>query len=108
MRHLRDGALAPADVLDPIGDDTHGGTCLFAGSTRADEVAGATLIALDYQADARLADKEIARVVAEAEDRFGVAAAALHRIGRVPVGQASVIVAASALIGAPRSTPAAI
>ena len=96
MRHLRDGALAPADVLDPIGDDTHGGTCLFAGSTRADEVAGATLIGLHYQADTRLADKEIARVVAEAEDRFGVAAAALHRIGRVPVGEASVIVAASA------------
>lgn len=96
MRHLRDGALAPADVLDPIGGDAHGGTCLFAGSTRADEVGGAALVALHYEADSALADTEIARVVAEAEDRFGVSAAAVHRIGRVPVGEASVMVAASA------------
>lgn len=95
MRHLREEPLDPAEVLATIRDERHGGSCLFSGSTRADEAAGKALVALDYQADVPLAEKELARVIAEAEARFGVAGTAVHRLGRVPVGELSVIVAAS-------------
>ena len=95
MSHLRDRPLLPEDVLDAVGGARHGGTCLFAGSTRSGETAAAPLVALHYEADVPLAETEIARVIVEAEERFGVAAAAVHRLGRVPVGEASVLVAAS-------------
>ena len=95
MSHLREGALDPAELLAAVGADAHGGACLFTGTTRAQEGPAGPLVALDYEADPGLADREIGRVIAEARERFGVFAAAAHRLGRVPVGEASVLVAAS-------------
>lgn len=95
MTHLRQEPLDPAEVIEALGDDGHGGTCLFTGSTRAEQSAGGSVVALHYEADVALAEKEIARVVSEAEQRFAVTAAALHRLGRVAAGEASVIVGAS-------------
>jgi molybdopterin synthase catalytic subunit len=52
---------------------------------------------LDYEAYAEMAERQIAEIVAAAIERHGLcAAAAEHRIGRVPLGEPSVIVAASA------------
>jgi molybdopterin synthase catalytic subunit len=52
---------------------------------------------LEYEAYAEMAQPELERIAAEAVERHGLCAAAVeHRIGEVALGEASVIVAASA------------
>ena len=52
---------------------------------------------LEYEAYREMAEERIAAIVAEAVERHGLeAAAAEHRVGAVPLGEASVAVAASA------------
>ncbi len=52
---------------------------------------------LDYEAYREMAEERIAAILAECAERHGLEAiAAEHRIGAVPLGEASVIVAASA------------
>ena len=78
-------ALAAA-VRDPRA----GAVVTFSGVTR--EVGH-----LDYEAYAEMAAEQIEAIVAAAIERHGLcAAAAEHRVGRVPRSEASVIVAASA------------
>jgi molybdopterin synthase catalytic subunit len=51
---------------------------------------------LEYEAYREMAQERIATIVSEAIERHGLeAAAAEHRIGTVPLGEASVVVAAS-------------
>jgi MoaE-MoaD fusion protein len=78
-------ALAAA-VRDPRA----GAVVTFSGVTREVEF-------LDYEAYAEMAAEQIEAIVAAAIDRHGLCkAAAEHRIGRVPLSEPSVIVAASA------------
>jgi MoaE-MoaD fusion protein len=78
-------ALAAA-VRDPRA----GAVVTFSGVTRDVEH-------LDYEAYAEMAAEQIEAIVAAAIERHGLtAAAAEHRVGRVPRSEASVIVAASA------------
>jgi molybdopterin synthase catalytic subunit len=52
---------------------------------------------LDYEAYAEMAEKEMARIVDHAIATHGLcAAAAEHRVGEVPLSEASVLVAVSA------------
>jgi molybdopterin synthase catalytic subunit len=52
---------------------------------------------LEYEAYREMAEERIAAIVGEAIERHGLeAAAAEHRLGTVPLGEASVVVAASA------------
>lgn len=52
---------------------------------------------LDYEAYAEMAEERIAAILAECAERHGLEAiAAEHRVGSVPLGEASVIVAVSA------------
>jgi molybdopterin synthase catalytic subunit len=73
-----------------VRDPRAGAVVTFAGTTRDVEF-------LDYEAYAEMAAPLIAEIVATAIERHGLcAAAARHRIGNVPLSEASVIVAASA------------
>ena len=73
-----------------VRDPRAGAVVTFSGATR--DVAF-----LDYEAYAEMALAEMERIVASVAQRHGLcAAAAEHRTGRVPLGEASVIVAASA------------
>jgi molybdopterin synthase catalytic subunit len=73
-----------------VRDPRAGAVVTFSGTTRDVDF-------LDYEAYAEMALVELERIVRAAADRHGLcAAAAEHRIGRVALGEASVIVAASA------------
>jgi molybdopterin synthase catalytic subunit len=73
-----------------VHDPRAGAIVTFSGVTR-------DVPHLDYEAYAEMAGAEIERIVAAAVERHGLcAAAAEHRVGRVPLGEASVVVAASA------------
>ncbi|HEV7750808.1 MAG TPA: molybdenum cofactor biosynthesis protein MoaE [Baekduia sp.] len=85
-----DGPLSVEAVAARVADPRAGAVVTFSGTTR--DVAF-----LDYEAYAEMAAEQIERIVAEAVQRHGLcAAAADHRVGRVPLGEASVVVAASA------------
>jgi MoaE-MoaD fusion protein len=85
-----DGPLSVEAVAARVADPRAGAVVTFSGTTR--DVAF-----LDYEAYAEMAAEQIDRIVAEAVQRHGLcAAAADHRVGRVALGEASVVVAASA------------
>jgi molybdopterin synthase catalytic subunit len=73
-----------------------GGTALFVGTTRSPS-QGHVVEELEYEAYDELAVGELERVAAAAVQRHGLGAVYLaHRVGVVPIGEPSVIVAASA------------
>jgi molybdopterin synthase catalytic subunit len=73
-----------------VRDPRAGAIVTFSGNTRDVDF-------LDYEAYAEMAVAELERIVREVASRHGLcAAAAEHRLGRVGLGEASVIVAASA------------
>ncbi|HMM48121.1 MAG TPA: molybdenum cofactor biosynthesis protein MoaE [Miltoncostaeaceae bacterium] len=82
-------------VRRAVDDPEHGGQALFVGITRR-EGEGRAVEALEYDAYEDLALAELERIAAEAGARHGARVAIVHRIGRVAVGEASVVVAASA------------
>jgi MoaE-MoaD fusion protein len=85
-----DGPLSLEAVAARVQDPRAGAVVTFSGTTR--DVAF-----LDYEAYVEMAAARIDAIVAEAIERHGLCrAAADHRYGRVPLGEASVVVAASA------------
>jgi MoaE-MoaD fusion protein len=92
VAHVRvtDEPLSVEALARRVSRRSAGAIVTFQGTTRdVDE--------LEYEAYREMAEERIAAIVTEAIDRHGLeAAAAEHRLGSVPVGEASVLVAASA------------
>jgi len=73
-----------------VGDPGAGAIVTFQGVTRA-------VASLDYEAYREMAEERIAAILGECVERHGlIAAAAEHRVGRVPLGEPGVVVAVSA------------
>jgi len=82
--------------LAAVGDPAAGGTTLFVGTTR-NENEGRVVERLEYEAYEAMAIEEMRRIGEEIARQWQVVAVAMvHRVGVVPVGQASVAVAVSA------------
>jgi molybdopterin synthase catalytic subunit len=92
---LRETELDPAEVLAAVDDPAAGGVNLFVGAVR-DHDGGEQVDHLDYTAHPSALDRmrEVAEGVA-AEFEV-IALAAVHRTGQLHVGDAAVLVAASA------------
>ena len=87
---ISDQPLSVDRLLQAVKDPRAGAIVTFSGVTR--EVDH-----LDYEAYAEMAAQKIDEIVRQAIERHGLCkAAADHRIGRVALGEPSVIVAASA------------
>lgn len=87
---LREEPLSLDALVARVRDPRAGAVVTFAGVTR-------DVPSLDYEAYAEMALEQLRAVVAEAIERHGLcAAAAEHRIGTVPLSEASVLVAVSA------------
>ena len=88
--------LDTAALQRELRDDTCGGFAAFEGWVR-NHNEGHAVTRLEYEAFVELADKEGARIVAEARARFGVTrAACVHRIGALAIGDVAVWVGVSA------------
>ncbi|HZV72210.1 MAG TPA: molybdenum cofactor biosynthesis protein MoaE [Conexibacter sp.] len=87
---IADGPLSLDALVAYVRDPRAGAVVTFSGVTR--EVPS-----LEYEAYAEMALDQMRAIVAEAIERHGLcAAAAEHRVGTVPLSEASVIVAVSA------------
>ena len=78
-----------------VGGPHCGAVATFVGRVRADN-AGRTVLWLDYEAFAPLAVATFERIAIEAAERWPDATLAIaHRIGRLAIGDASVVVVAA-------------
>ncbi|MFQ5413476.1 MAG: molybdenum cofactor biosynthesis protein MoaE [Phycisphaerae bacterium] len=77
------------------GDPTLGGVCTFEGATRRDvDEHHGPLVRLEYEAYAGMALSELKRLADDAARRWPVGRlVVVHRIGAVPPGEASVVIA---------------
>ncbi|MEM7248983.1 MAG: molybdenum cofactor biosynthesis protein MoaE [Acidobacteriota bacterium] len=94
--------LLTEDVLDPVAltnwvrGPGHGAILTFEGTVR-NHSKGDAVTAIDYQAYPEMAVPEMTRIRVEVEERWpGTRLAIAHRIGRLEVGETSVIVACGA------------
>ena len=81
-----------ADVASPA----CGGTCVFLGTVRdGPDEHGVT--AIEYSAYEEMVEAELGRLLADARGRWPEARIAVrHRLGTIPVGEASIAIAAAA------------
>ena len=92
MTHLSTEPLDPARMLRAVGAPDRGGLALFVGTVR-DHHDGKGVLRLEYTAYPEMAEAECDRIIREAEERWPVRAVVAHRLGRLEVGEASVVVA---------------
>ncbi|HEU0193484.1 MAG TPA: molybdenum cofactor biosynthesis protein MoaE [Gaiellales bacterium] len=92
QREPLDLAVVVAEVESPAA----GAVATFTGTTR-EHSRGRAVIELEYDAYPEMAEAEMRRIAEAVAARHDVLAVAMaHRIGLVPIGQASVIIAVSA------------
>ena len=89
---LTEGELDPRALEQECRTDRDGAVVTFAGTTR-DHNDGAQVISLSYEAYTEMAQRVMCVLFEEAVKRFPITRARVaHRLGEVPVGEASVIV----------------
>jgi len=83
VRALEEGVTTSGD----------GGVVTFQGVVR-DNARGKQVRSLEYDAYTEMAERQMAQIAAEVEARWGDATVAMvHRIGRLEIGECSVVVA---------------
>jgi molybdopterin synthase catalytic subunit len=93
---LTDRPLDLAHLLAEASSPERGGTCAFLGTVRSGAEDG-DVVAIEYSAYREMAEAELGRIVAEVEGQWpGVKIAVRHRMGEVPVGEASIAIVAAA------------
>jgi molybdopterin synthase catalytic subunit len=92
---IRDEPLSVEEVLASLADDASGGMTLFVGTVR-DHDGGKDVTGLEYTAHPSAMSRlvEVCEHVAKSHDVNAVAA--VHRVGRLALGDAAVIVATAA------------
>jgi molybdopterin synthase catalytic subunit len=94
---LRSSALDVAAAVAAAGDAGGGAIAMFLGTTRQEtREDGRKLMGLEYEAYCEMAEAQMHRLAEEARRRWPICRLVmLHRIGRVDVGQPSVLIAVS-------------
>ncbi|MGB2874983.1 MAG: molybdenum cofactor biosynthesis protein MoaE [Gaiellaceae bacterium] len=83
-------------VVAEVADERAGGIATFAGTVRR-QSRGREVTHLEYEAYAEMAEEVMVKLAAELQARHDLCAVAIHhRVGRVEIGEASVVIAVSA------------
>ena len=92
---ITDDPIAPGALYDTVRADGDGAVVTFAGVVR-DHSNGKRTDHLVYEAYRPMAEQEMAKIGEEAASRWNIdGIAILHRVGRLEVGEISVLVAVS-------------
>ncbi len=93
---LQAGALSMEGLLEEVRGDDAGGVVTFTGTVR-DHSRGQAIDHLEYEAYEPMAEKEMRRIAAQVVERWPEARIAIaHRVGRLAIGDAAVMIAAAA------------
>lgn len=83
-------------VVDEVASDDAGAVATFVGTTRA-RSRGRAVVHLEYEAYEGMAEATMARLADELKARYELCEVAIHhRVGRVGIGETSVVIAVSA------------
>ena len=88
---LTEEILNPDDATRAVMTAQDGAYVLFVGVVR-DHSKGLNVTGLEYQVYKPLAEKQMARLVEQVRERWGLASAILHRFGPIPVGESAVVI----------------
>ncbi|HEY3181570.1 MAG TPA: molybdenum cofactor biosynthesis protein MoaE [Gaiellaceae bacterium] len=93
---LSEEPLSLERVVDEVRDERAGAIATFTGTTRV-ESRGRSVVHLDYEAYEGMAEGVMQEIAEELLARYDLCALAIHhRIGRVGIGDTSVVIAVSA------------
>ena len=93
---LQAGPLSMEGLLEEVRGDDAGGVVTFTGTVR-DHSRGQAIDHLEYEAYEPMAEKEMRRIAAQVVERWPEARIAIaHRVGRLAIGDAAVMIAAAA------------
>ena len=93
---LSDEPLSLDRVVDEVRDERAGAIATFSGTTRI-QSRGRTVEHLDYEAYEGMAEATMAEIADALHARYELCAIAIHhRVGRVGIGDTSVVIAVSA------------
>jgi MoaE-MoaD fusion protein len=93
---LSEDPLDPSAVIAEVADERAGGIAVFVGTTRI-QSRGRTVLHLDYEAYEGMAEQVMEELAADLERTYDLCAVAIaHRVGRVGIGELSVVIAVSA------------
>jgi molybdopterin synthase catalytic subunit/molybdopterin converting factor small subunit len=93
---LSEEPIDPNDVIGDVRDPRSGGIATFIGTTRVHS-RGRTVQHLDYEAYGGMAEKKMAEIGDELKRKYDLCEVAIaHRVGRVGIGDLSVVIAVSA------------
>ena len=92
---VRDTELSVDEAIRAVKHPSAGAVAIFLGVVR-DHNDGRAVTLLEYEAYASMAEKEMARIMAAIErDIPGVRLGAVHRVGRLEVGDTAIVCAAA-------------
>ena len=93
---LTENKIDVSGYIDQVFHDESGAVVQFVGTVRK-EGNGKELKGLFYEAYTEMAEKRLKEILDEAGSRWGLRKKLLvHRLGEVPVGEASIVIAVSA------------
>ena len=93
MIELAYNRLDPERVASVVKKDTNGAVVTFLGTTR-DHFEGRRVLTLEYEAFEEMAVKKLEEIRVEMQAEFSIEDIAIsHRIGAVPIGEVSLVVA---------------
>ena len=93
MIELTHQPLDPEVVTAQVRRDTNGAVVTFLGTTR-DNFEGKRVVTLEYEAFTEMAVKKLEEIRQQLKAEFGINDIAIaHRIGAVPIGEISLVVA---------------
>jgi molybdopterin synthase catalytic subunit len=93
---LSEQPLSLDRVVDEVRSEQAGAIATFTGTTRVHS-RGRTVHHLDYEAYEGMAESAMEEIAGELMDRYSLCAIAIHhRVGRVEIGETSVVIAVSA------------
>jgi MoaE-MoaD fusion protein len=93
---LSDAPLSLDAVVDEVRSDEAGAIATFTGTTRVHS-RGRTVTLLEYEAYQGMAEEVMAQIAEELKRRYDLCDIAIHhRVGRVGIGEPSVVIAVSA------------
>lgn len=95
MQEITSSAIEIQKVIGSVLTPESGGINVFMGTTR-NHSHGRRVLALEYEAYAPMAIKMMERIEQEARGRWSLQKIAIvHRVGRVEIGEVSVLIAVS-------------
>ena len=93
MIEITNEPLDPEAITARVRRDSNGAVVTFLGTTR-DETHGRSVLRLDYEAYRPMADNKLAEIAQEIRELWSIEDVAIaHRIGRLEVGETSLVVA---------------